>query len=320
VDIQQKERIPTRTGLKGKKTVRVPVAKIKPTNTMDWEIEKITFYPILLVKDDDDGSYYIVDGNHRFFTALCNPKSLFISAWVLEEGDQRWLRGEPLPTYVREWRDGLFDLRQLCLMARNVHRRIESDVNEDLNTCRKAAHQIERISEDELESILNQSGFVSAKGDHLLGKMGIIVGKKVKIGKRTIHNLVNWYNTWEQPQSLIIKDNVQLWDKAEALIRSCKMGIEIGEGTKIGDEVSLGLGVSIGKECEIMDGCELCIFSTIGDRVYLGKAVLLGEGSDVESGSRILDRVIIAPRNVVRKDSFIPSGVIFDESKTTSKF
>ena len=336
MDIQPKGRIFTRTKLQGKKTVHVPVAKIKPTNTMNWEIEKVIMSPILLVRDDDDDSYYIVDGNHRFFATLCNRKSIFISAWVLEEGDQKKLRGDPLPTYVREWRDGLYDLREFCTMARNVYRRIESDVNKDLRICWdamdskiKKGKNIGSISEGELESVLDQSGFLTVEGDYLLCRMGIKVGTKVTIEKSTVQNLVNCYNAWNEVGGLfdpelklpngefadVREDNALVRQRPETLMRSCRMGIKIGEGTRIAKEVNFGLGVSIGKWCEIMDGCELFSLSTVHDNVYLGKAVLLGQDSVVECGSRIMDNVVIAPKNVVRKDSFIPQGVVFDECK-----
>jgi len=93
------------------------------------------------------------------------------------------------------------------------------------------------------------------------------------------------------------------------------MGIKIGENTKIGEDVNLGLGVSIGKYCEISERCELNIFSTIHDRVYMGRAVFIGRDSDVESGSRLMDKVIIAPRNTVKKNSLIPEGSVFDKNK-----
>ena len=185
------------------------------------------------------------------------------------------------------------------------------------------------ISEQELDGIVDESEFLTITGKKLLEKMGVETGRKVSIGKTTIQNLVNLYNAWKNPDrpldpgiELIIgnhvnipEDDVMLWNKAEKLREAYKMGIKIGDYTKIGEEVNLGPGVSIGRSCEISQGCELDFFSTIQDRVFLGEAVLIGKDSDVESGSRLMGKVVIVPRTVVKKNCFIPEGIVFNENK-----
>ena len=193
----------------------------------------------------------------------------------------------------------------------------------------KIYHIFGGISEQELDGIVDESEFLTITGKKLIEKMGVETGRNVSIGKTTIQNLVNLYNAWKNPDrpldpgiELIIgnhvnipEDDVMLWNKAEKLRGSYKMGIKIGDYTKIGEEVNLGPGVSIGRSCEISQGCELDFFSTIHDRVFLGKAVLIGKDSDVESGSRLMDKVVIVPRTVVKKNCFIPEGIVFNENK-----
>lgn len=192
----------------------------------------------------------------------------------------------------------------------------------------KIYHIFGGISEQELDGIVDESEFLTITGKKLLEKMGVETGRNVSIGKTTIQNLVNLYNAWKNPDHPInpeielkigkveISENdVMLWDKAEKLRESYKMGIRIGDYTKIGEEVNLGPGVSIGRSCEISERCELDFFSTIHDRVFLGKAVLIGKDSDVESGSRLMDKVVIVPRTVVKKNCFIPEGIVFNENK-----
>ncbi len=184
------------------------------------------------------------------------------------------------------------------------------------------------ISEQELDGIVDESEFLTITGKKLLEKMGVETGRNVSIGKTTIQNLVNLYNAWKNPDRPfdreielqigkveIPEDDAMLWNKAEELRESFKMRIRIRDYTKIGEEVNLGLGVSIGRSCEISERCEVDFFSTIHDRVFLGKAVLIGKDSDVESGSRLMDKVIIVPRAVVKKNCFVPEGIVFNENK-----
>ncbi len=119
--------IPTKTWVKGKKPSFVPVGKIRPTNIAEGDVLKIKYTPILLVRAQHD-FYYIVDGNHRFFKRLFT-RNKTLEAWVLEEGDQRKLCGDPLPQYVREWKEGIIDLKKLCVMAKTAYENIQSDID-----------------------------------------------------------------------------------------------------------------------------------------------------------------------------------------------
>lgn len=182
------------------------------------------------------------------------------------------------------------------------------------------------ISEYELDGVLDESGFLTTKGQELLRKIGVNTEAKVSIGKTTIKNLVSLYNDWKRPGTsidseteLIIgkflsipEDDVYLQERWDALWHSFKMGIKVGEGTKIGEDVSLGLGVSIGRYCEISDLSELCSFCTIQDRVFLGKRSFVGKDSDIQSGSMLMPKAVIAPRNIVKENSFIPEGTVFN--------
>jgi NDP-sugar pyrophosphorylase family protein len=192
----------------------------------------------------------------------------------------------------------------------------------------KVYHIFGGISEHELESILDKSGFLTIKGKKLLARMGVQTGIKVSIGKTTIQNLVNLYKAWKTPDHPIApeiellvgklavpEDDIFIWNKVEELKETYRMGIKIGEFSKIGEEVMIGLGVSIGRYCEVSERCELDLFATILDRVFLGKAVFIGKDSDVESGSRLMDRVVVAPRTVVKENSFIPEVFVFNENK-----
>ncbi len=129
------DRISTRTRVKAKKLVPIEVGKIRPTGPMDWDIKEIRYSPICLIKDFHHDCYYIADGNHRFFTKLLVHKSKFINAWVLEEGDQQKIHGNPLPTRLEDWKKGDINLNDLCLMAREAHKINEESINKDLELC-----------------------------------------------------------------------------------------------------------------------------------------------------------------------------------------
>jgi hypothetical protein len=146
LDIEPISRISTRTRVKGKKLIRIPVVKIRPTNAMDWSIKKIIDSPICLIRDAEEDCYYIADGNHRFYTKLLVHKSKFINVCVLEEGDQERLYGNPLPTRLEEWKNGSIDLRELCIMARKAYKKNEYDVNEDLKLCRGDVNNSEKVT------------------------------------------------------------------------------------------------------------------------------------------------------------------------------
>ena len=134
--MQSSHRISTRTRVKGKKLIPIKITKIRPTNAMDWGIKKIIYSPICLIRDPEENCYYIADGNHRFFTKLLVQKIEFIKAWVLEEGDQRRLHGNPLPERLQHWKDGFISLQQLFYEARTAYEINMNSINKDLELCR----------------------------------------------------------------------------------------------------------------------------------------------------------------------------------------
>ena len=190
----------------------------------------------------------------------------------------------------------------------------------------KVYHIFGVIPEDEIDGMVDEQGFITAKGQKLLKRIGVETGSKVLIKKSTIRVLVNLYNEWKRPRpridsetELIVgqflgtpEEDVYLEDRLDELRQSFRMGIKVGEGTRIGEDVMLGVGVSIGKFCEISDYCEICIFSTIHDKVHLGKSAFVGRDSDIRSESRILPKAVIAPRNIVKKKSLIAEGSVFN--------
>lgn len=131
LNVHLRRNISTRSRIEGKDTKYIPITKIRPTNTVSQEFKIIKFSPIIVIKADDD-YYYIADGNHRFFVWLLTNKSLFIPAWILEDGDQKRLIGDPLPTYLKEWKEGKIDLKNLCVLAKNAYFDIEDEIKKDL--------------------------------------------------------------------------------------------------------------------------------------------------------------------------------------------
>jgi acetyltransferase-like isoleucine patch superfamily enzyme len=206
--------------------------------------------------------------------------------------------------------------------------RVRSSIHA-MSTREKVRHIFGGISESNLEGFLDETGFLTAAGKRSLENLGVKTGARVSIGRTTLRNLAEVYNAWRAPErpvdakaELLIgreidvpEDDLFLWDKLEQLRRSYKMRITIGDNTKIGAEVNIGLGVSIGSDCEISERCELDMFSTLHDGVFLGRGVFVGKDSDVESGSRLLDKAVIAPRCVVKKKSLIRPGAVFKENK-----
>lgn len=111
--------ISTRTKVRGKALSLVPVERIRPTNPPDANAEarKIKYSPIVLVLAEDEFCY-IVDGNHRFYSKLKKvSQSARTVAWIIEEGDEKRLTGNPLPRPLQDWKDGLISFQQLCSMA-----------------------------------------------------------------------------------------------------------------------------------------------------------------------------------------------------------
>jgi hypothetical protein len=125
------EYLHTKSRIKGKGVVRVPLAKIRPTNTVDSNYRKVEMSPILLIKAPDS-YYYVADGNHRFYSTLYAQGNNFVEAWILEEGDQQRLHGNPLPTALRQWKRGFADLADLCNMAQDAYNKLGIDVIDDL--------------------------------------------------------------------------------------------------------------------------------------------------------------------------------------------
>ena len=192
----------------------------------------------------------------------------------------------------------------------------------------KVYHIFGVIPEHEIDGMVDKQGFITAKGQKLLKRIGVETGSKVSIKKSTIRSLINLYNEWKRPHrridsetELIVgkflgipEEDIYLEERLGELRQSFRMGIKIGDGTRIGDAVMLGLGVSIGRFCEISDNCEICIFSTLHDKVHLGKSAFVGKDSEIESESRIMPKAVIAPRNVVKKKSLIAEGSVFNRS------
>jgi UDP-3-O-[3-hydroxymyristoyl] glucosamine N-acyltransferase len=101
--------------------------------------------------------------------------------------------------------------------------------------------------------------------------------------------------------------------------RHCiKLGIKIGEGTKIGKNVYLGLGATIGKCCRISDLAEICMGSILHDRVYIGKEAIVCKDSEVEADSQLMDRAIVAPRTLVKRNVIIFPGCVFTQNNKES--
>ena len=192
----------------------------------------------------------------------------------------------------------------------------------------KVYHIFGVIPVHEIDGMADDLGYLTAKGQTLLKRMGVGTGANVSIKKSTIRVLVNLYNQWKRPHRQIDsetevivgkflgipEEDIYLEERLDELRHSFRMGIKIGEGTRIGDAVMLGLGVSIGRFCEISDNCEICIFSTLHDKVHLGKSAFVGKDSEIESESRIMPKAVIAPRNIVKKKSLIAEGSVFNRS------
>ena len=192
----------------------------------------------------------------------------------------------------------------------------------------KVYHIFGVIPDHEIDGMVDELGYLTAKGQKLLKRIGVETGPKVSINKSTIRALVNLYNQWKRPHrqidpetELIVRKflgisegDIYLEERLDELRHSFRMGIKIGEGTIIGEDVMLGLGVTIGRFCEISDHCEICIFSTLHDKVHLGKSAFIGKDSDVESESRIMPKAVIAPRNIVKKKSLIAEGSVFNRA------
>jgi hypothetical protein len=117
---------PTVSEIQFKETVYVQLVRIRPTNYPGGDVLGVRYLPILLL-EADDGFFYIADGNHRFFKKLVRGDTE-VEAWILEEGDQEDVVGNPLPQYVREWKEGKMSLEKLTQMAKNAYRNVQFDV------------------------------------------------------------------------------------------------------------------------------------------------------------------------------------------------
>lgn len=158
LDIEPISRISTRTRVKVKKLIPIQVTKIRPTNAMDWSIKKIVDSPICLIRDAEDDCYYIADGNHRFFTKLLVQKIESVKAWVLEEGDQQRLHGNPLPTILQDWKDGFISLKQLLYRARRAYEINIGSINKDLKLCFGGINNSDTV--DNLDEVTNLADFL----------------------------------------------------------------------------------------------------------------------------------------------------------------
>ncbi len=127
---------PTRSWVEGKAPGQVPVKGIRPTNGPSRDVRSEVYTPIVVVRAED-GLYYIVDGNHRFFRKLVRGDYAdTIPAWVFVEGDQPRIHGTPLPQHVREWKAGKITLAQLSIMAKNAYEGMREKVEELLRAYR----------------------------------------------------------------------------------------------------------------------------------------------------------------------------------------
>jgi len=190
----------------------------------------------------------------------------------------------------------------------------------------KVYHIFGVIPDHEIDGMVDELGYLTAKGQKLLKRIGVETGPKVSINKSTIRALVSLYNQWKRPHSqidpeteLIVgkflgipEEDIYLEERLDELRHSFRMGIKIGEGTIIGEDVMLGLGVTIGRFCEISDHCEICIFLHPSRQGPPRKSAFIGKDSDVESESRIMPKAVIAPRNIVKKKSLIAEGSVFN--------
>ncbi len=122
----RKYRTPTVSEIEFKETVYVQLSRIRPTNYPDGDVLRVKYLPILLL-EADDGYFYIADGNHRFFKKLVRGDTE-LEAWILEEGDQEGTVGNPLPQYVREWKEGMMTLEKLTQMAKKAYSNVKCDV------------------------------------------------------------------------------------------------------------------------------------------------------------------------------------------------
>ncbi|MBM4305956.1 MAG: hypothetical protein FJ123_04375 [Deltaproteobacteria bacterium] len=186
-------------------------------------------------------------------------------------------------------------------------------------------HLFNGILDHEVNNPVDDHGLLTVNGEQLLKKMGVIAEQGVIIDKSTIRILASAYNEWKIPinkQNLLFKLPVTEWDDPENRVITSrpfiKLGIKIGEGTKIGKDVYLGLGASIGKYCRISDLAEICMGSTLHDRVYVGREAIVCKGSEVQSDSHLLDGAIVAPYNLVKRNIIILPGCVFTQNNKSS--
>ncbi len=103
----------------------VSVEQIRPTNKAIIEDgRRIKYSPICLV-EHNDGFFYIVDGNHRYYKKVMFEKEFpKIPAWILREGDQNRLVGNPIPSILAMWKVGRITLEKLGNMAQFESRKV----------------------------------------------------------------------------------------------------------------------------------------------------------------------------------------------------
>ncbi len=76
------------------------------------------FSPIFLVCGVG-GLCYVVDGNSRFYTSLFTRGPIDdIRAWILVEGDQSRVNGDPIPDEISDWKSGTTSLDRIVQRAR----------------------------------------------------------------------------------------------------------------------------------------------------------------------------------------------------------
>ncbi|MBM4340778.1 MAG: hypothetical protein FJ110_14710 [Deltaproteobacteria bacterium] len=186
-------------------------------------------------------------------------------------------------------------------------------------------HLFNGILDHEVNNAVDDHGLLTVNGEQLLKKMGVIAEQGLIIDKSTIRILANGYNEWKKPinkQNFLFKIPVKKRPDLENRMNTSrpfiKLGIKIGEGTRIGKDVYLGLGATIGKYCRISDLAEICMGSILHDRVYVGKEAIVCKESEVEADAQLMYGAIVAPRTLVKRNVIILAGCVFTQNNKSS--
>jgi hypothetical protein len=138
-----------------KASIRIPLSKIRPTNPLRNTPEPKADYPIVVV-NGKDGYYYILDGNHRWYYSYLNRGGTYeIETWVLEEGDQIRIKGNPLPWPLEMWVKGKCNLNTLTESAIEAHYSKDQDTSKKPGRHRKES--VEKLRNEQISPILEKS-------------------------------------------------------------------------------------------------------------------------------------------------------------------